>query len=126
LPWAINKLSAISNKRLFKGWFGLAVILEFDSSWYVLFFGFLAGWFLLWFIRRKKASSKEKKEQLLVAVGGVGTLFAMELFATSMNLWNYTPGNWPVILWPTYCVAALFGYQLVRVMERIATSWHPY
>jgi hypothetical protein len=81
----------------------------------VLFFGFLACWFLLWFIRRKKASSKEKKEQLLVAVGGVGTLFAMELFATSMNLWNYTPGNWPVILWPTYCVAALFGYQLVRV-----------
>jgi hypothetical protein len=41
----------------------------------------------------------------------------MELFAVSMNLWQYTPGNWPVILWPTYFAAILFGYQLLRVIE---------
>jgi hypothetical protein len=42
----------------------------------------------------------------------------MEIFATSMNLWNYVPGNWPIILWPTYFVAILFGYQLLRLVER--------
>ena len=46
------------------------------------------------------------------------SLALMELFAVSTGLWNYTPGNWPVILWPTYFAAILFGYQLLRSIEQ--------
>jgi len=44
---------------------------------------------------------------------------SIEMFATSMNLWNYVPRNWPAILWPTYFVAILFGYQLLRLVEKV-------
>ena len=59
------------------------------------------------------------KEQMFLALGGMASLAMIELFAVSTGLWNYTPGNWPVILWPTYFVAILFGYQLLRSIERL-------
>jgi len=70
-------------------------------------------------LRRNGQVKKEAKEQVLLALGGMLALALMEFFAVSMNLWSYTPGNWPAILWPTYFVAILFGYQLLRSIERL-------
>jgi hypothetical protein len=92
------------------------VFLDFNSSWYILLFGFLAAWAVL-IVARKKCTRHEIKEQMLLALGGMTALVLMELFAVSTGLWNYTPGNWPVILWPTYFAAILFGYQLLRLVE---------
>jgi fatty acid desaturase len=93
--------------------------IDFSSSWYVLFFGFLAAWAVLMVARRKFGVRHEVKEQMFLAFGGMIAMGMMELFAVSTGLWNYTPGNWPVILWPTYFVAILFGYQLLRSVERV-------
>jgi len=68
-------------------------------------------------LRRKHMEKKEVKEQFILGLLGSCALLSMEIFATSANLWNYVPLNWPVILWPTYFVAILFGYQLLRVVE---------
>ena len=93
----------------------------FSPSWYILFSAFLLGWLFLTLARRKHTPAKERKEQLLIGILGSCALVSMEVFATSTNLWNYTPSNWPVILWPTYFMAILFGYQLLRTVERIVT-----
>jgi O-antigen/teichoic acid export membrane protein len=93
------------------------VLFDFNSSWYVLFFAFLGSWLILLFVRRRSQGRKEIKEQVLLALSGMFSLALMEFFAVSTNLWNYTPGNWPVILWPTYFAAILFGYQLLRSIE---------
>jgi hypothetical protein len=93
------------------------VLFDFNSSWYVLFLGFLLSWVALAVVRRKRYSRKELAEQFFLALSGMLALALMEFFAVSMNLWNYTPGNWPVILWPTYFTAILFGYQLLRSIE---------
>ena len=95
------------------------ILFDFNSGWYVLFFAFLLGWGFLMVIRRKWQAKHEVKEQMLLAFGGMIALSLMEFFAVSMGLWNYTPGNWPVILWPTYFVAILFGYQMLRSVERV-------
>jgi hypothetical protein len=95
------------------------VIFSFNSDWYVLLFGFLAAWAILTVIRGKWLSKHEVKQQIFLAFGGMISLALMEFFAVSTGLWNYTPGNWPVILWPTYFVAILFGYQLLRSIEGI-------
>ncbi|NLF89318.1 hypothetical protein GX563_10920 [Candidatus Bathyarchaeota archaeon] len=95
------------------------VFVDFNASWFVLFFGFLAAWAVLMVARRKFNARHEVKEQLFLAVGGMISLIMMEFFAVSTGLWDYTPGNWPVILWPTYFVAILFGYQLLRSVERV-------
>ncbi len=92
------------------------VFIDFSSSWYVLLFGFLAAWGVL-IVARKKLTRHEIKEQMLLSLGGMTAMVLMELFAVSTGLWNYTPGNWPVILWPTYFAGILFGYQLLRAVE---------
>jgi hypothetical protein len=93
------------------------VLFDFNSSWYVLFLGFLLSWAALAVVRRKRCSRKELAEQVFLALSGMFALALMEFFAVSTNLWNYTSGNWPVILWPTYFTAILFGYQLLRSIE---------
>ena len=93
------------------------VLFDFNSSWYVLFLGFLLSWAALVIARHKRYSKREMVEQCFLAMSGMFALALMEFFAVSTNLWNYTPGNWPVILWPTYFAAILFGYQLLRSIE---------
>jgi O-antigen/teichoic acid export membrane protein len=91
---------------------------QFSQGWYVLFFTFLLAWLALAIVRRKCLGKKEAKEQFVLGLLGSCTLLFMEIFATSMNLWNYVPRNWPVMLWPTYFIAILFGYQLLRLVEK--------
>jgi hypothetical protein len=95
------------------------VIFDFNSNWYVLLFGFLSAWAILFVVRRKWVAKHEIKQQVFLAFGGMLSLALMEFFAVSTGLWSYTPGNWPVILWPTYFVAILFGYQLLRSIESL-------
>jgi len=95
------------------------VIFDFNSNWYVLLFAFLAAWAALLVLRRKWLAKHEVKQQVFLAFGGMLSLALMEFFAVSTGLWNYTPGNWPVILWPTYFAAILFGYQLLRSIESL-------
>jgi len=95
------------------------VIFDFNSSWYVLLFSFLGAWAILMVLRRNWKIRHEVKEQVLLALGGMTSLALMEFFAVSTGLWTYTPGNWPIILWPTYFAAILFGYQLLRTIERL-------
>ena len=92
--------------------------LDFNASWYILLFAFLAAWAAL-LVFRRKWSRHEIKEQMLLALGGMIAMALMEFFAVSQGLWNYTTGNWPVILWPTYFAAILFGYQLLRSIEGV-------
>jgi O-antigen/teichoic acid export membrane protein len=96
----------------------MAFDFQFSQSWYVLFFTFLLAWLTLAIIRRKHLGKKEAKEQFILGLLGSCALLSMEIFAASMDLWNYVPRNWPIILWPTYFVAILFGYQLLRLVER--------
>jgi len=95
------------------------VFFDFSASWYILLLAFLGAWAVLMVARRRWNAKQEIKEQLFLALGGMVSLSMMEFFAVSAGLWDYTPGNWPVILWPTYFVAILFGYQLLRSVERV-------
>ncbi|MCW3994604.1 MAG: hypothetical protein NWE98_00435 [Candidatus Bathyarchaeota archaeon] len=97
------------------------LIFDFSSNWYVLLSAFLIAWAVLLVARRGRVK-REVKEQVFLALGGMASLALMEFFAVSTGLWNYTPGNWPIILWPTYFVAILFGYQLLRSIEGLL--WH--
>jgi len=93
------------------------IVLQFNQNWYVLFSAFLLSWLILLIFRKSSKGRKEVKEQLVLALAGLFALLLMEIFAVSFNLWHYIPGNWPIMLWPTYFVAILFGYQLLRLIE---------
>jgi hypothetical protein len=92
-------------------------IFESSQNWYTLFFAFLIAWFVLLLVRRKCGHKIEVTEQAVLALSGLFVLTLMEFFAVSMDLWHYVPGDWPLMLWPTYLAAILFGYQLLRIIE---------
>ena len=95
----------------------MAILFEFNPSWYILLFTFITSWTILVILRRNKSRKKEIKEQIFIGFFGLIAMAVMELFAVYAGLWDYIPGNWPVILWPTYIAAILFGYQLLRSIE---------
>ena len=95
----------------------MTLVFNFNSAWYMLFFAFLLSWAAILVVRRRSQGKREAKEQVFLAFSGLFALGLMEFFAVSTNLWHYTPGDWPVILWPTYFAAILFGYQLLRSIE---------
>jgi len=95
------------------------LLFDYNSSWYVLFFGFFIAWALLFFLRRKGQAKREAKEQVFLGLSGMFAMGLMEFFAVSTNLWHYTTGDWPAILWPTYLAAILFGYHLLRSIESL-------
>ena len=101
----------------------MQLLFEFPQNWIILFFAFLGIWAVLMISRKKIGRKSEVKEQVYLALAGLFSLFLMEVFATQSNMWHYIPGDWPVILWPTYVAAILFGYQLLRfIEERIVTK----
>jgi fatty acid desaturase len=100
----------------------MQLIFDVDPNWFVLFFAFSGAWALLMFSRKRNGKLNNVKEQIYLAAAGLFSMILMELFATQTNLWNYVPGNWPVILWPTYVAAILFGYQLLRFIEERVTT----
>lgn len=95
------------------------LIFQFNQNWYVMLFSFLLLWLILLIHRKSYKNKKEVKEQFCLAIVGIFIVLIMEIFAVSMDLWHYTPADWPIILWPTYFVAILFGYQLLRTIERM-------
>ena len=94
-------------------------IFQFNPNWYLLLIAFLLGWLFIMLFRKKQFDRREAKQQILLGILGTVALVCMEMFAVTTNLWNYTPDNWPVILWPTYFIAILFGYQLLRYVEKM-------
>ena len=95
----------------------MQIIFDFNLSWFVLFFSFIGAWAVLMLNRKRKGQSSSVKEQFFLSIGGLFSMVLMEVFSTQSGLWHYLPGDWPVILWPTYVAAILFGYQLLRFIE---------
>ena len=88
----------------------MRLIFNIDPNWFVLFFAFLGAWAILMINRKRNGIKNNVKEQVYLATAGLFSLVLMELYATQTNLWHYLPGDWPIILWPTYVAAILFGY----------------
>ena len=89
------------------------MIYESPAGWYVL----LAVGIILWLIFLKLGKAKIKanlKMGLLMIV----VAFVVEIIGIGLNLWTYTTGNWPLLLWPTYFVYGLLAYSLFKIVER--------
>lgn len=90
---------------------------NFPSGWWVVLaivYGLYVGTYLL---RR----GKKKPEVFSQIRLGFVTLFIgifIEYVAVSLGLWNYVPGNWPVVLWIGYFGVGLAGYQISKKLEK--------
>ena len=90
----------------------------FPSGWWVLLGMIFIPYLILFFLRDGVSRHNEYRPQLLFAVSALAIAFLMEVAAVSLGLWNYVPGNWPIVLWPAYFGVGLLGYQIGKVIER--------
>ena len=96
---------------------GMQLIFDSNPNWYVLFFAFIGAWAVLMLNRKRNGRKNNVKEQIYLSIAGLFSMVLMEIFSTQSDLWHYIPGDWPLLLWPTYVAAILFGYQLLRFIE---------
>ena len=94
-----------------KDYFDFMLILDFPSGWYVLLV-FSIILFAVFSCLRKSFSG-------CVKFGIIGLVISVitESIGILLGLWNYTNGNWPVILWPTYFIYTAAFYQIFKVVD---------
>ena len=71
----------------------------------------------LWLVLMRYRKNYEMKLQLIAASIGTILGFGIESIAINFDIWNYSSGNWPLILWVMYFVSALLMYQIVRTVD---------
>ena len=90
----------------------IMIVVDFPSGWYVLL-AFVLIMLAVFSYVRKSFSGAVKFGFIGLAIGA-----ASEIIGVSLNLWNYTNGNWPVILWPVYFIYTAAFYQIFCVMSK--------
>jgi len=94
----------------------MQIYFSFSEGWYAIIALFLLIWFFIIIYRRGYKNKKEIKQQIIFSIIIVAMAFATEFIGVSFGLWNYTTGNWPVILWLGYFLAGLAAYQTLKLM----------
>ena len=89
------------------------ILYDSPAGWYAM----LAVGIVFWLIFIKLSKTK-------LAANLIMGLFVMiiavmaEIIGIGLNLWSYTPGNWPVLLWPSYFVYGMLAYSFFKIIEK--------
>ena len=92
----------------------MAIYFEWGVGWYYVTAFILAIWIGLMVYR------KNYKLRAQITVGTITLVlsFVAENIAVSQGIWNYVPGNWPLILWFIYFLMGMTAYQIVKTVEK--------
>ena len=86
--------------------------IDFPVGWYILFFVGLLTFVLASYLRKSFSGVARFGALSLV------TSVFVELMGIGLNLWNYTGGNWPIILWPSYFLYSMAVYQIYNIRKK--------
>ena len=96
----------------------MGLYFNFPSGWWVIL-GIIFGLYFLAFLSRKERKKNELGVQITLGFIVLVLAFIIEFTAVSMGLWNYVPGNWPIVVWFGYFGVALTGYQINKKVEEV-------
>ena len=96
-------------------WYFMAtgIYLQWGAGWYLISAFILVIWVLI--MRYRK--DYRLRPQIMTGLVLTGIALIIENIAIFYGLWNYAPGNWPLILWPNYFLSGLAAYQVVRLTD---------
>ena len=87
-------------------------MIDFSAGWYILF-AFAVVLFAAFSYLRKSFAGCMKFGFI-----GLAAAVVSEAIGVGTGLWNYTGGNWPVILWVNYFLFAATFYQIFCVINK--------
>ena len=96
--------------------------LEFPPGWLIELLFIYGTYIILLLLRKGYGNKQELKNQFIVAVLLLLLAFVGEFIGINAKLWAYFPGNWPITVWIGYFGIGLIAYQLVRFIDKLATS----
>jgi len=92
----------------------MAIYYEWGFGWYYV----IAILFSVWLFTMVYNKNYKIRPQITVGLITLALSFFIENVAVSQGIWNYAPGNWPVILWPSYFLSGMAAYQIVKIVDR--------
>lgn len=94
----------------------MGLYLSFPSGWWALVL-IVLGIYAVCRKLRKNNHKNEFRDQVIVGFIILIIAGILELVGVSTGLWNYIPGNWPIILPFFYLLSGITAYQLVKLFE---------
>lgn len=96
----------------------MKIYTDFPPGWWVIL-AIICTIYLTFYFLRKKRRKGELGIQLILGIVVVILAFLIEFVAVSLGIWNYVPGNWPIVLWFAYFGIGLAGFQIHMKIEEI-------
>ncbi len=97
----------------------MGIYFNFPVGWWLTTAIIYIPYFVIFICRKSYKKKNELTNQLKFGIASLVIAFLIEFVSISLNLWNYTGGNWPFILWFDYFGAGLFGFQLIKFFEEM-------
>ncbi len=96
----------------------MKIYTDFPPGWWVIL-AIICSIYLIFYFSRNNKRKGEVGIQLILGFVVLILAFFIEFVAVSMGIWNYVPGNWPVVLWVAYFGVGLAGFQIHMKIEEI-------
>lgn len=96
----------------------MSLYLDTQPGWFAVL-AVIVGVYTLVFLSRKHRGHHEIVPQLLFGCATLVFAFLIELIGISAQLWNYSSGNWPIILWVAYFSSGLTAFQMAKRIEEM-------
>ena len=93
----------------------MGIYFNFSAGWWIIVGLLAAIWLGLW-IYRRVFSLKELRQQIITGFITLALTVVVEVIAISLDLWEYSSGNWPVVLWLAYFIEGLGAYHVIRLV----------
>jgi uncharacterized protein involved in response to NO len=95
----------------------VGMYLSWSPWWYFQIALGLFIWLPLFIYRKSWKRKNEISEQLLFGFLSLGVNLLSDTVAVFTDLWHYSDGDWPVILWLLMFFVGMSGFQVVKFID---------
>jgi ABC-type Mn2+/Zn2+ transport system permease subunit len=95
----------------------VGVYLTSSPWWYFQFAIGIFIWLSLFIYRKSWKRKNEISEQLFFGFLSLGVNLLSDTVAIFTDLWHYSGGDWPIVLWPLMFLAGVSAFQLFKFID---------
>ena len=95
----------------------VGVVWTWNPWWYFQVAIGIFIWLLLFLYRKSWKRKGEINEQILFGFLSLGVNLFSDTVAVFTNLWHYSDGDWPVVLWALMFIVGISGFQIFKFID---------
>jgi len=95
----------------------IGIYWNWSPWWYLQIAIGLFIWLPLFLFRKSWKKKNEISEQIFFGFVVLGINLLSDTLAIFTNIWHYTSGDWPALLWVLMFLAGLTAFQLFKFID---------